>query len=126
MRSFLNQKVQAIKPSGIRRFFNLANEMENVISLGVGEPDFDTPWHVRDEGIYTVQKGRTFYTANAGLLELRTAIAENIFRLQGVKYNPDTQVLVTVGGSEAIDLVFRATIEPGDEIRLGKLKFIYR
>ncbi|NLJ17802.1 aminotransferase class I/II-fold pyridoxal phosphate-dependent enzyme [Globicatella sulfidifaciens] len=116
MRSFLNQKVQAIKPSGIRRFFNLANEMENVISLGVGEPDFDTPWHVRDEGIYTVQKGRTFYTANAGLLELRTAIAENIFRLQGVKYNPDTQVLVTVGGSEAIDLVFRATIEPGDEI----------
>ena len=116
MRSFLNQKVQAIKPSGIRRFFNLANEMENVISLGVGEPDFDTPWHVRDEGIYTVQKGRTFYTANAGLLELRTAIAENIYRLQGVKYNPDTQVLVTVGGSEAIDLVFRATIEPGDEI----------
>ncbi|MGY3815652.1 pyridoxal phosphate-dependent aminotransferase [Globicatella sulfidifaciens] len=116
MRSFLNQKVQAIKPSGIRRFFNLANEMENVISLGVGEPDFDTPWHVRDEGIYTVQKGRTFYTANAGLIELRTAIAENIFRLQGVKYNPDTQVLVTVGGSEAIDLVFRATIEPGDEI----------
>ena len=116
MRNFLNQKVQSIQPSGIRRFFNLANEMEDVISLGVGEPDFDTPWHVRDEGIYTIQKGRTFYTANAGLLELRQAIAENIHRLQGVQYDPNNEVLVTIGGSEAIDLVFRACIEPGDEV----------
>ncbi|MBD3948616.1 aminotransferase class I/II-fold pyridoxal phosphate-dependent enzyme [Tuanshanicoccus lijuaniae] len=116
MRNFLNQKVQAIEPSGIRRFFSMASEMTDVISLGVGEPDFDTPWHVRDEGIYTIQKGRTFYTANAGLLELRQAIAENIMRLQGVPYDPTKEVLVTIGGSEAIDLVFRAVIEPGDEV----------
>lgn len=116
MSKFLNQRVQAIQPSGIRRFFNMASEMENVISLGVGEPDFDTPWHVRDEAIYTIQKGRTFYTANAGLLELRQAIAKNIEKLQGVVYKPDTEVLVTIGGSEAIDLVFRACIEPGDEV----------
>lgn len=116
MRNFLNQKVQTIKPSGIRKFFNLASEMEDVISLGVGEPDFDTPWHVRDEAIYTIQQGRTFYTANAGLIELRRAIANNIARLQGVHYKPETEVLVTIGGSEAIDLVFRAVIEPGDEV----------
>lgn len=116
MRDFLNQKVQTIKPSGIRKFFNLASEMDDVISLGVGEPDFATPWHVRDEAIYTIQKGRTFYTANAGLIELRQAIANNIERLQGVTYNPATEVLVTIGGSEAIDLVFRSVIEPGDEV----------
>lgn len=116
MSKFLNKRVQAIQPSGIRRFFNMASEMENVISLGVGEPDFDTPWHVRDEAIYTIQKGRTFYTANAGLLELRKAIAHNIEKLQGVTYKPETEVLVTIGGSEAIDLVFRACIEPGDEV----------
>ncbi|MBS4461329.1 MULTISPECIES: aminotransferase class I/II-fold pyridoxal phosphate-dependent enzyme [unclassified Facklamia] len=116
MRNFLNKKVQAIEPSGIRRFFSMASEMKDVISLGVGEPDFDTPWHVRDEAIYTIQKGRTFYTANAGLLELRQAIAENIMRLQGVAYDPAKEVLVTIGGSEAIDLVFRAVIEPEDEV----------
>ncbi|MBR7927498.1 aminotransferase class I/II-fold pyridoxal phosphate-dependent enzyme [Aerococcaceae bacterium zg-ZUI334] len=116
MRNFLNKKVQAIEPSGIRRFFSMASEMKDVISLGVGEPDFDTPWHVRDEAIYTIQKGRTFYTANAGLLELRQAIAENIMRLQGVAYDSAKEVLVTIGGSEAIDLVFRAVIEPEDEV----------
>ncbi|MCW6681409.1 aminotransferase class I/II-fold pyridoxal phosphate-dependent enzyme [Aerococcaceae bacterium NML160702] len=116
MRNFLNKKVLSIEPSGIRRFFDIANEIEDVISLGVGEPDFDTPWHVRDEGMYALQKGRTFYTANAGLLELRQAIADYIERKWQIAYNPRTEVLVTVGGSEAIDLVMRATLEPGDEV----------
>ncbi|MCW6660160.1 aminotransferase class I/II-fold pyridoxal phosphate-dependent enzyme [Aerococcaceae bacterium NML191292] len=116
MRNFLNKKVLGIEPSGIRRFFDIANEIEDVISLGVGEPDFDTPWHVRDEGMYALQKGRTFYTANAGLLELRQAIADYIERKWQIAYNPRTEVLVTVGGSEAIDLVMRATLEPGDEV----------
>lgn len=113
---FINQKVQAIQPSGIRKFFDIANEIEDVISLGVGEPDFDTPWHVREEGIYTLQKGRTFYTANRGLMELRTEISNYIARNHAVQYNPVTQVLVTIGGSEAIDLALRACLEPGDEV----------
>lgn len=113
---FINQKVQAIQPSGIRKFFDIANEIEDVISLGVGEPDFDTPWHVREEGIYTLQKGRTFYTANRGLMELRTEISNYIARNHAVQYNPATQVLVTIGGSEAIDLALRACLEPGDEV----------
>ena len=113
---FINQKVQSIQPSGIRKFFDIANEIEDVISLGVGEPDFDTPWHVRVEGIYTLQKGRTFYTANRGLMELRTEISNYIARNHAVQYNPATQVLVTIGGSEAIDLALRACLEPGDEV----------
>ena len=113
---FINQKVQSIQPSGIRKFFDIANEIEDVISLGVGEPDFDTPWHVREEGIYTLQKGRTFYTANRGLMELGTEISNYIARNHAVQYNPATQVLVTIGGSEAIDLALRACLEPGDEV----------
>lgn len=113
---FINHKVQSIQPSGIRKFFDIANEIEDVISLGVGEPDFDTPWHVREEGIYTLQKGRTFYTANRGLMELRTEISNYIARNHAVQYNPATQVLVTIGGSEAIDLALRACLEPGDEV----------
>lgn len=113
---FINQKVQSIQPSGIRKFFDIANEIEDVISLGVGEPDFDTPWHVREEGIYTLQKGRTFYTANRGLMELRTEVSNYIARNHAVQYNPATQVLVTIGGSEAIDLALRACLEPGDEV----------
>ena len=113
---FINQKVQSIQPSGIRKFFDIANEIEDVISLGVGEPDFDTPWHVREEGIYTLQKGRTFYTANRGLMELRTEISNYIARNHAIQYNPATQVLVTIGGSEAIDLALRACLEPGDEV----------
>ena len=113
---FINQKVQSIQPSGIRKFFDIANEIEDFISLGVGEPDFDTPWHVREEGIYTLQKGRTFYTANRGLMELRTEISNYIARNHAVQYNPATQVLVTIGGSEAIDLALRACLEPGDEV----------
>lgn len=116
MRSFINQKVQSIKPSGIRKFFDIANEMADVISLGVGEPDFDTPWHIRDEGIYALQKGQTFYTSNAGLMELRLAISETTAEKYGMTYNPSNEVLVTVGGSEAIDLALRATLEPGDEV----------
>lgn len=116
MESLLSKKVLDIKPSGIRRFFEIANEMEDVISLGVGEPDFDTPWHVRDEGIYSLQKGRTFYTANAGLKELRQEICHYIKRKQGVEYDPMTEALVTVGGSEAIDLAMRALLNPGDEV----------
>lgn len=112
----LSKKVIDIKPSGIRRFFDIASELEDVISLGVGEPDFDTPWHVRDEGIYSLQKGRTFYTANAGLKELRQEICRYIKRKQGVEYDPMTEALVTVGGSEAIDLALRALLNPGDEV----------
>ena len=116
MRNFLNNRVQAIEPSGIRRFFDIANEIEDVISLGVGEPDFDTPWHVRDEGMYTLQKGHTFYTANAGLMKLREEIANYIQRNWQIQYAPKNEVLVTVGGSEAIDLALRATLNPGDEV----------
>lgn len=116
MEAFLSNKVKDIKPSGIRRFFEIASELEDVISLGVGEPDFDTPWHVRDEGIYSLQKGQTFYTANAGLKELRQEICNYIYRKQGVLYDPTTEALVTVGGSEAIDLAMRALLNPGDEV----------
>ena len=116
MREFVNQKVKAIKPSGIRKFFDIANEMEDVISLGVGEPDFDTPWHIREEGIYALQKGQTFYTSNSGLLELRLAIVDNLKKKFALDYQATNEVLVTVGGSEAIDLALRATIEPGEEV----------
>lgn len=116
MREFVNQKVKTIKPSGIRKFFDIANEMEDVISLGVGEPDFDTPWHIREEGIYALQKGQTFYTSNSGLLELRLAIVDNLKKKFALDYQATNEVLVTVGGSEAIDLALRATIEPGEEV----------
>ncbi|WP_028125098.1 pyridoxal phosphate-dependent aminotransferase [Eremococcus coleocola] len=116
MKRFLNQKIQAIQPSGIRKFFDIANQMENVISLGVGEPDFETPWHIREVGVDTLNNGYTFYTSNAGLLKLREAIAERIERFYGAKYDPQHEVLVTVGGSEAIDLALRATLNAGDEV----------
>ena len=116
MRNPLSDKITTIKPSGIRKFFDIVNEMEDAISLGVGEPDFDTPWHIRDEGIYSLEKGRTFYTSNAGLKELRTEIVRYIQRTQGVSYDPMKEVLVTVGGSEAIDLALRAMVNPGDEV----------
>ena len=116
MRNPLSQKVVTIKPSGIRKFFDIASEMEEVISLGVGEPDFDTPWHVRDEGIYSLEKGRTFYTSNAGLKELRVEISRYLKRRCNLTYDPLKEVLVTVGGSEGIDLAFRAMLDPGDEV----------
>ena len=116
MRDFVSKKVLALKPSGIRKFFDIASEIKGVISLGVGEPDFDTPWHIREEGIYTLEKGKTMYTSNAGLKELRFAISSYLERKINVKYDPLKEVLVTVGGSEAIDMALRAMIEPGDEV----------
>ena len=111
MRNPLNEKITTIKPSGIRKFFDIVSEMEDAISLGVGEPDFDTPWHIRDEGIYTLEKGRTFYTSNAGLKELRIEIAKYLDRRFHLQYDPLNEILITVGGSEGIDNAFRAMIE---------------
>ena len=116
MRNPLSKKVVTIKPSGIRKFFDIASEMEDIISLGVGEPDFDTPWHVRDEGIYSLEKGRTFYTSNAGLKELRVEICRYLKRRCNLTYDPLKEVLITVGGSEGIDLALRAMLDPGDEV----------
>lgn len=124
MRNPLNQKVQAIKPSGIRRFFEIANEIPGVISLGVGEPDFDTPWAIREEGIYTLQKGFTFYTANAGLIELRQEISNYLYRKYNLSYSAKNEVLVTVGGSEAIDLALRAMLDPGDEVIIPEPSYV--
>ena len=125
MRNPLAEKVVAIKPSGIRKFFDIASEMKDAISLGVGEPDFDTPWHIRDEGIYSLEKGKTFYTSNAGLKELREEIANYIYRKQGIRYeHPLKEILVTVGGSEAIDIGFRAMINPGDEVLIPQPSFV--
>ena len=124
MRNPLADKIVDIKPSGIRKFFDIVNEMEDAISLGVGEPDFDTPWHIRDEGIYSLEKGRTFYTSNAGLKELRTEITRYIKRTQGVSYDPMKEVLVTVGGSEAIDLALRAMINPGEEVLIPQPSYV--
>ena len=116
MRDPLTKKVVDIAPSGIRKFFDIVSEMDNVISLGVGEPDFDTPWHIRDEGIYSLEKGRTFYTSNAGLKELREEICKYLKRRFALDYDPITETLITVGGSEAIDLAMRVMLDPGDEV----------
>lgn len=115
MREPLNKKVQEIQPSGIRKFFDIVAEMDDVLSLGVGEPDFDTPWHIRDEGIYSLEKGRTFYTSNSGLKELRQEVCNYLERRCHVSYQLEN-VFITVGGSEAIDLAIRAMIDPGDEV----------
>ena len=120
----LSKLVEEIKPSGIRKFFDIVSEMKDAISLGVGEPDFDTPWHIRDEGIYSLEKGRTFYTSNSGLKELKTEICNYIKRSQNVEYNPDSDVLVTVGGSEAIDIGFRAMLNPGDEVIIPQPSYV--
>ncbi len=113
MRNPLAKQVVDIKPSGIRKFFDIVSEMKDAISLGVGEPDFDTPWHIRDEGIYSLEKGHTKYTSNAGLRTLREEIGNYLYHTQGVRYHADREVLVTVGGSEAIDIGMRAIINPG-------------
>jgi aminotransferase len=126
MRNPLADKVVDIKPSGIRKFFDIVNEMNdpNVISLGVGEPDFDTPWHIRDEGIYSLEKGKTFYTSNAGLMSLREEICRYLKRKHGITYDPHTEVLVTVGGSEAIDIGLRAMVNPGDEVIIPQPSYV--
>lgn len=116
MRNPLSKVITGIEPSGIRKFFDVANEMPDAISLGVGEPDFDTPWHIRDEGIYSLEKGKTFYTSNSGLSELKLEITKYVKRKYDLVYDPKTEVLVTVGGSEAIDLALRAMLDPGDEV----------
>lgn len=124
MRNMLSDKAVALKPSGIRKFFDLVSEMDDAISLGVGEPDFDTPWHIRDEGIYSLEKGRTFYTSNAGLKELKEEICKYTERKQGVTYDSAHEVLVTVGGSEAIDIGMRAVLNPGDEVLIPQPSFV--
>lgn len=124
MRNPLSDTIVAIKPSGIRKFFDIVSEMEDAISLGVGEPDFDTPWHIRDEGIYSLEKGRTFYTSNAGLKELKVEITKYINRSQNVSYDADHEVIVTVGGSEAIDIALRAMINPGEEVLIPQPSYV--
>lgn len=124
MRNPLSDKVVTIKPSGIRKFFDIVSEMEDAISLGVGEPDFDTPWHIRDEGIYSLEKGRTFYTSNSGLKDLKIEICNYLERRVGVKYHYQDEVLVTVGGSEAIDIALRAMINPGEEVLIPQPSYV--
>lgn len=116
MRNPLSKTITTIQPSGIRKFFDIVHEMKDAISLGVGEPDFDTPWHIRDEGIYSLEKGRTFYTSNAGLKELKIEIDKYLKRRFGVSYDYNNEIMVTVGGSEAIDIAMRAMLDPGDEV----------
>ena len=116
MRNPLSKKILEIAPSGIRKFFDIVSEMPDAISLGVGEPDFDTPWRIREEGIYTLEKGKTFYTSNSGLKELKVEICRYLDRKYNVKYNHASEVIVTVGGSEGIDIALRAMLDPGDEV----------
>jgi len=118
VRNFLNSKIKEIKSSGIRKFFDIANTIEGCISLGVGEPDFDTPWRIREEGIYALEKGKTFYTSNSGLFELREAISQYLKRKYDLEYKANGQILVTIGGSEAIDVALRCLVEAGDEVIL--------
>ena len=123
MRNPLSKMVAEMEPSGIRRFFDVASTMDNVISLGVGEPDFDTPWHIREEGIYSLEKGRTFYTFNAGLLPLRKEVCTYLKRRFALSYDSD-EVIITVGGSEAIDIAFRTMLDPGDEVIVPEPCFV--
>ncbi len=124
MRDPLSKTITTIKPSGIRKFFDIVSEMDDAISLGVGEPDFDTPWHIRDEGIYSLEKGRTFYTSNAGLKELRVEIANYLDRRFGLNYHPEQEMLITVGGSEAIDIAMRVMLDPGDEVLIPQPSYV--
>lgn len=124
MRNPLSDKIVAIPPSGIRKYFDIVSEMKDAVSLGVGEPDFDTPWHVREEGIYSLEKGKTFYTSNSGLKELREEICIYLNRKIGVSYDPNREVMVTVGGSEAIDAALRAMLNPGDEVLIPQPSFV--
>ncbi len=124
MRNPLSDTIVQIKPSGIRKFFDIVSEMKDAISLGVGEPDFDTPWHVREEGIYSLEKGKTFYTSNSGIKELRVEICNYLKRSQDVTYDPMKEVIITVGGSEAIDIGLRAMINPGDEVLIPQPSYV--
>ena len=124
MRNPLSDKITGIKPSGIRKFFDVANEMEDVVSLGVGEPDFDTPWRIREEGIFTLEKGKTFYTSNAGLVELRKEISKYLKNKINVSYDPKKETLITVGGSEGIDVALRCMLNPGDEVLIPQPSYV--
>ena len=124
MKYSLSKTIENIKPSGIRKFFDIVSEMKDAISLGVGEPDFETPWHIREEGIYALEKGKTFYTSNAGLKNLREEINNYLNRTQKISYNPMTEILVTVGGSEAIDIGLRAVINSGDEVIIPQPSYV--
>lgn len=124
MRNPLSERIMTIPPSGIRKFFDIVSEMKDAISLGVGEPDFETPWHIREEGIYSLEKGRTFYTSNAGLKDLKVEICNYLERRFGVSYDAGREVMVTVGGSEAIDVALRAMLDPGDEVLIPEPCFV--
>ena len=124
MRNPLLKTITTIEPSGIRKFFDIVSEMDDAISLGVGEPDFDTPWHIRDEGIYSLEKGRTFYTSNAGLKELKIEISKYLDRRFGLSYDYNKEMLVTVGGSEAIDIAMRAMLDPQDEVLIPQPSYV--
>lgn len=124
MRNPLSKTITEIKPSGIRKFFDIASERKDTISLGVGEPDFDTPWHIRDEGIYSLEKGKTFYTSNLGLIELREEIKNYLKRRFDVCYDPKSEIIITVGGSEAIDIGLRAMLDPGDEVLIPQPSYV--
>lgn len=124
MRNPLSKTITEIQPSGIRKFFDIVSEMEDAISLGVGEPDFDTPWHIRDEGIYSLEKGKTFYTSNAGLKELKIEIAKFLNRKYDLDYDYNGEMFVTVGGSEAIDVALRAMLDPGDEVIIPQPSYV--
>lgn len=124
MREALNKKVTEIKPSGIRKFFDIVSEIPDAISLGVGEPDFETPWHIREEGIYALERGKTFYTSNAGLIELRQEITAYLSRRYGLEYDHRKETLVTIGGSEAIDAALRAMIDEGDEVLVPEPSYV--
>ena len=124
MRNPLSKTITTIQPSGIRKFFDIVSEMEDAISLGVGEPDFDTPWHIRDEGIYSLEKGKTFYTSNAGLKELKIEISKFLKRKYDLDYDYNAEMFVTVGGSEAIDMALRAMLDPGDEVIIPQPSYV--
>ena len=124
MRNPLSEKIVSIQPSGIRKFFDVVSEMPDAISLGVGEPDFDTPWRIREEGIYTLEKGKTFYTSNAGLKELKIEICRYLDRKVNVQYDHKNEVVVTVGGSEGIDIALRAMLDPGDEVLIPQPSYV--
>ncbi|WP_352398284.1 aminotransferase class I/II-fold pyridoxal phosphate-dependent enzyme [[Clostridium] aminophilum] len=124
MRNPLSKTITGIQPSGIRKFFDIVSEMDDAISLGVGEPDFDTPWHVREAGIHSLEKGRTFYTSNSGLKELRQEVVNYLERSQGITYDPIKEIMITVGGSEAIDAALRAMLDPGDEVLIPQPSYV--
>ena len=124
MRDPLSEVIKEVKPSGIRKFFDIVSEMKDAISLGVGEPDFDTPWHIREEGIYSLEKGRTFYTSYAGLKELKIEVCNYLKRKINVEYDYHDEVMITVGGSEAIDIAMRAMVNPGEEVLIPQPSYV--